>query len=412
MLQLVYHAPSYIRRLAASLLPSFKSAQVRSQLSEIVLDAYQDAWIRIYALRAYTAVPGDHVADQFQPLAQQALLAREEHLNAPAGYRNYLSVTQPDLLDSLSTLADDHPSNRSWFFDLIREAHPLIAVRFLKSSLNYSHSDEFRARTIDLLLGILNEHPDYVDLTTVSALSQEDSAEIWEWLEQRFDAILEMSLANPEDRHLEHIVRRWSRLDETLQVHFDHWKPSDVMLSNQPGRGTDENATDYQESPAYQYLMTLLEKAKSADSEAYQQLLVIGQRWQGKVPLRAVATHFVGQLREVFNVYPFLVQQVLYADVDWDMNSFDSPIRFEAGEALLTYPTPETWEVFVDSAFIQPRDDFKSIQHDWIAYLTDVLSGENVEYKSRRFKSEADRPWFRALAEMSEEQLQQEIGST
>jgi len=355
------------------------------------------------------------MANQFQSLVQQALVVREEKLNAPISYRNYLNVTQPDLLDSLSTLADEHPSNRSWFFALLREAHPRVAVAFLKSSLYFIQSDDFRALGVNLLMEILNEHWNLIDLSIVSGLSrlsQEDHSDVWAWLEHHFEYILQICLENPEDRNLKHIARRWSQLNRALKARIYHWNSDYVMPLNQPTRAMDENATDYQESPAYQYLITLLEKAKFADSEAYQQLLSIGQRWQGNVPLRAVATHFIGQLGESFNVYPFLVRQLLYADVDWDINSFDAPIRFEAGEALLAYPTSENWEVFVDSAFIKPRDDFKSIQHDWIAYLTDLLSGENVEYKSRRFKSEADRSWFRALAKMSEEQLQQEIGLT
>lgn len=377
-----------------------------------MLDTQQDAWIRVYSLRAYIATPGDHLADHFRPLVKQTLTAREEKLTAPAGYRNYLSVTQPDLLDSFSALADEHPSNRLWFFAAIREAHPCIAVEFLKSSLYFMQSDGFRAQVVNLLMEILGNHPDYLTLSVVNGLLNGNSGDVWDWLEEQFDDIMRISLANPQDRNLTYIAHRWPRLDEALRERIADWNSEPDVHTQQLIREKKSRATEYQESPAYRHLIALAERAESADSEAYQQLLSIGQRWQGNIPLRAAATHFVGRLRETFNVYPFLVRQLLYGDVEWDINSFDSPIRFEAGEALLSYPTPETWEVFVDSAFIHPRDDFKSIQHDWIAYLTDVLSGENVEYKSRRFKSEADRPWFRALAEMSEEQLQQVIGST
>lgn len=411
MLQLLYHAPPYVCRLAASLLPSFKSTHARPQLSELVTDTRQDAWIRIYSLRAYTAAPGDHLADHFQPLVQQTLTAREENLTAPVGYRNYLSVTQPDLLDSFSVLADKHPSNRSWFFASIRDAHPCVAVGFLKSSLHFMQSDDFREQLVNLLLEILTDHLDCLTLSVVNGLLSGNRAEVWDWLDEHFDDIMRISLANPQDRSLTYVARRWPRLGEALKEQIDDWNSEPDVCTQQLIPERKRRADDYQESPAYQYLIALSERAQAADGEAYQKLLSIGQHWQGNIPLRAAATYFVGRLRGSFDAYPFLVRQLLYGDVKWDINSFDSPIRFEAGEALLAYPTPQTWEAFVDSAFIQPRDDFKSIQHDWIAYLTDVLSGEKVEYKSRHFRSEADCPWFRALAEISEDALQQEVGS-
>jgi hypothetical protein len=216
-----------------------------------------------------------------------------------------------------------------------------------------------------------------------------------------------MGLANPEATSLILIARRWSRLDETLKTQIESWD-SGFSRSGQrvdsPSR-TNTSQNEYQDSPAFSYLVNLYEQAKAGDNDSYGRLLSIGRRWRGNIPARAVATHYVGKLGEIHNVHPFLSHQLRYADVDWDVELFDAPIRFEAGEALLRFPTPETWEVFVDSFFIQPRDDFKRIQHEWIAYLTDVLSGENTEYKSRHFTAIKNRPWFRALADISETDL-------
>jgi hypothetical protein len=47
---------------------------------------------------------------------------------------------------------------------------------------------------------------------------------------------------------------------------------------------------------------------------------------------------------------------------------------------------------------------------DWIAHLTDMLEGIATTYTGRRWPPEDRRPWFLALAEISEEQLQQELG--
>ncbi len=122
--------------------------------------------------------------------------------------------------------------------------------------------------------------------------------------------------------------------------------------------------------------------------------------------MRAVATHLVGKLSQQYDAFHILSSLMRSGDVDWDERFFDSPIRYEAGEALLKFATPATWEVFVDSYFIDPRDDLLSFQGEWIAYLTDILSGEAKEYTDiQLWGDESHRAWFRALKDISAEQL-------
>ncbi len=412
MLQLVYYAPTSLSRNAANILQAFRSAQIRPQLSEIVLDDTQDDWVSIYALRAYAASPGDHLAEQFIPLTQQML----QMLTVPEAQRRELAVQRGHqhrlvgshyFLDDIASLIDAHPSNRVWFFKLIEAAEPSIAIDFLSSQLRRGRSDEFIAQVLDLLLPALDSYPTHLKLFTVSHLTDENNAQVWEWLEGHFEAILNLSLSQPENRSLKHIARRWARLDIGLRERIPDWDSG--YMAPMQGPPILRSTTPYQDLPAYQTLTGLYEQAMAGDRDAYRRLTTSARSHQIEIPVRAVATHFVGQLTDVFkSAYYVMVQQYRYGHVNWDwrINHFDSPVRFEAGEALLTFATAETWEVLVDGFFIRPSNDFMRIQSEWIAYLTDVLSGEDAVYESRHFPDVEARSWFRALADITDEELQ------
>jgi hypothetical protein len=62
-------------------------------------------------------------------------------------------------------------------------------------------------------------------------------------------------------------------------------------------------------------------------------------------------------------------------------------------------PSPDVWETMVDAFFIRPRNVLESFMSEWIAYLTDRLSGIGTPYTGITFGDENQRFWFRALAE-------------
>lgn len=67
-------------------------------------------------------------------------------------------------------------------------------------------------------------------------------------------------------------------------------------------------------------------------------------------------------------------------------------------------PTATTWEVMVDSYFINPDVHLQYYIVDWIAYITDVLSGDNHPYSGRQ-REEGRRAWFVALNDVTDEEL-------
>ncbi|MBK8020036.1 MAG: hypothetical protein IPK19_01110 [Chloroflexi bacterium] len=400
ILQLVYHAPPFISRLAAGLLHAFHSSAIVPELRALVLDEEVEYWTRIYALRAISSAQGDILAMEFQPLAQAAIQQRHEQMMLEAEGEVCIRRAPIVELGELAEFVDAHPSNHEWFFALIDLADPRVQERFLSSELYHQHSEGFRVQLVQRLLKLLDDHPALVDLGVVNELLGH-GVTARKWLEAHFDRVLELSLSEPDNRRLKYIARHWERLNDALRERITGW---DAAL---PPRPPQPPQVEYRNSPAFVTLQALFERAGGGDRDAFTRLTDIARRRQGSVPMRAVATHFIGELRSTYDVVPLLSRLLLYRIVHWDEQEFDSPVRFEAGEALLYLPTAETWETFVDGYFIQPRDDFLRIQNEWIAYLTDVLSGTATTYQNAHYPEPERRPWFRALREVSDEELAQ-----
>lgn len=126
--------------------------------------------------------------------------------------------------------------------------------------------------------------------------------------------------------------------------------------------------------------------------------------------MRAVATHIIGKLDHGHIVTDTLCHLMKHAQDDWGNDEAPlSPIRAEAGEALKDTASPEVWMVMVDAFFVNPRNVLAGFMIDWITHLTDQLDGVHTAYAGAWWGNEGNRRWFRALSEISEEQLQQMI---
>ena len=122
--------------------------------------------------------------------------------------------------------------------------------------------------------------------------------------------------------------------------------------------------------------------------------------------MKSVAPHWLGKLGDSHNVFPILAHLMRYGDAKISLELFDSPLRYEAGEALLQFKTPETWEVYIDSYFINPNDDLLSFQEAWIEYMTDALSGVDRDYDEYTYGAIERRWWFRELENLSLDELE------
>lgn len=272
---------------------------------------------------------------------------------------------------------------------------------FLTDQLMSTHSEAYWGLVVDRLLKLLSTDPHLLNLTVAEELiSHLPYTETW--LDAHFDSLVELCLAEPNKRQLRYLARQWQRLGSALKERIEGWDATTVDDAHTMRRKASD---EYRTSSAFRYLTTQYDQAKNGDRGAYGQLARIANRWRGNIPMRAVAAHLIGDLRFEYDVIPVLSQLLRFGNVYWDDQRFDSPIRYEAGEALLSIPTPAVWETMVDSYFIEPRDDLLGFQIDWIEHLTDVLSGETIQYQGLGYGEMARRPWFQALSQVTDEEL-------
>lgn len=395
ILQLIHHAPPHIRNLSARLLSSFRSSAFVPQFRDIVLDENIDGWVRTYALRACSKVPEHILIEDFAKLLQQAI---ETHgiSDKPIIMNGRM---MPNFIHDIAIFVDKKPRNRQWFLKILDNAPPPVRKKIVSDIFTFHHSNDFRIAMTGYLIRMLADNPDLLDTHLVSTLTDPESEEVQTWLDNRFDEILALCLKNPESSSVISIARDWAKLRKAIQNEIEDWyvdPPLSRLRSQQDS---------FKSSSVYLALIDLYQNAKNSDGVSYEKLLSLARKWRGNIAIRAVATHWLGKLGDSHNVFPILAHLMGYSDAERSLELFDSPLRYEAGEALLQFKKPETWEVYVDSYFINPNDDLLSFQEAWIEYMTDALSGVNRDYDGYTYGAIERRWWFRELEKLSLDEL-------
>ena len=415
LLQLTYHAPPSIARRTLQLLQALRSLSVVPELISIVEDEAREMWQRIYALRSIAATPGDQSLPQLQSEMNHILQRRATIMkNHPRPEYAYLGN---DLLDDIRDLAAYHPSNRSWFFATLDDAPgPAVVLRFLETAICHMQPEEFRQSLIEYLLKLLDKHPNLITPSAIQTLMFEESTIAQLWLHQHVDDIVEILASDINDPDVLSIAEQWEEVHKRLSQIDDHFEyafnafVAELQTRRQAHILQKESSPDYRLSPAYQHLYTLYQQAADGDQQAYSKLIRIAKKPRGNIPLRAVATHMLGMLRHGYDVTDILGYLLKYAQDDWDNDIVPlSPVRVEAGKSLKDIASPEAWEVIIDAFFINPMNVLSDFMLDWIAHITDVLEGIPTAYAGVLWGPRNERRWFRALAEISDEQLQQEL---
>ncbi len=372
-------------------------------------------WQRIYALRAVADTPGNWYLPQLESEMIRILQRRAAIIaNHPHPERAYLGN---DLLDDIRGLAAYHPANRTWFFAALNEATDPIVVRgFLTMAINYVQPEEFRETLIECLLRFLTSHPEQIDPSVIQTLVLEKSSKTESWLHQHREEIVQVLAANSTDPDVFAVAEQWADMCTRLVQLAPHFEDAfnayltDINERRQKARiRRKEDLPDYRLSAAYKHLVELHQRAENDDRQAYQQLVSLARKWRGSIPLRAVATHLLGKLSHKHKVTGILCYLLKYAQDDWDNDIAPlSPVRTEAGEALKDMPSPQVWTEMIDAFFTNPPNVLAGDMLDWIAHVTDMLDGISTAYCGRFWGTDEKRRWFRALAEIDDEQFQHE----
>jgi hypothetical protein len=398
LLQLAYYAPPHISRLAIQVLRAIRSPQIVPALTAIVGDTEREIWQRIYALRAITNTPGNFFIPELEQHAQWAIQKRIMKV------RN-LPIKPPDnlwfgvdLLEEISSLSSEHPINQNWFLAVVDSIEePYVLCRFLKHTLLFYQPAEYKQQLIERLFKLYDDYPDFLSIGTIGHLyGQNDWAA--NWCHSHFDMIFERCVQNSEDWAVTSLAKEWDKLREALVARVATFK--DKLSEEPPVRAS--KAIDTTHSPALSFLKDTYLAALDGNKTAYSRLLTATRLWKGFIPFRAIATYYVGKLQDKYDVFPTLNALMGFTD-DWGDNPM-SPIRFEASEALIRNPSAAVWLTLVDSFFINPRNFLADFQLDWIAYVTDVLSGISQPYSGVHYGDVENRAWFKALAALPEDE--------
>jgi hypothetical protein len=386
------------------LLPAIRSEEIIPELAAITLDSHREDWQRVYALRAISIAKNDFYFPELESLARQSLAERvTKFRDGKTPYFDY-----HDFLSEINNFVGEHSTNRTWFLHILDELdEPFLLVRFLQYVLLFRQPNDYRQELLLRLKNAFDKAPQFISLRSISHFYREsDTAK--EWCEKHFDRILALCAKEPNNWEVWRLAKKWNRLRESLTENIDGWELGYVekFLNFAPRK-----VEPFRASPLQNFLEGCYLSSLEGNKKAYQRLVEVARLWKGNIPFRAVATHYLGKLQDHYDVFPILSSFLHYPNDDWgDEVSPYSPIRFEAGEALLSKPSAAVWELMVDAFFVRPSDFLCDFQLDWIRHLTDSLSGIDAEYDGVRHKVE-ERAWFRALADVSKEDAEKMIQS-
>ncbi len=407
MLQFANYAPPSIRLRAIQLLEAFRSPAILSELKQIVLDEARDSWERLYSLRAIASITGDIYLPEFEPLVVGTLSSNDSYgdiyfpQSAQLSFSDYGRLGFADFLGLLSK----HPSNLQWAFRAIEQLPPNDYLELLNHASNYFYnSSDLKTNLYFRMMTVIERNPLLLNEDHVAILYFDDgSATTLQWLRERWNTIV--SLCRLEE--IDKVFRLLEGWDELRQAVFKQC-PSCIEEYEQKKREIDIRRlqhqpapVDYQSSVVWQKLNAWYQAALEGDQQAYKKLNGFVRNWSKNVSERAVATHLLGKLKDKYDVRLPLFHALRYGpdDVQDPYGSMDASIRFEAGEALSDIPSPDVWEAMVDAFFIRPRNVLEEFMSDWIAYLTDRLSGIETPYSGREWGDENRRFWFHALVD-------------
>jgi hypothetical protein len=385
MLQLVYHAPSFIAERALRLLEGLRSPAVVTDLQSILWDKDWPPTWHMHALRSIIATPGDF----YMPSLSQYFGT---------------SVYDYELLE----LADKHPSNQAWFFECIDQL-PLREQLKRLCSLNelawfHSNVSHVQHKLCDRLMGLLDKHPHLMTLRSADILHLADARSSTQaWLDSHWKTLLYLCMAHEYD-NLVNTLEGWPELRAALFAAcpsiIPEYEVRQEKIKSRLIRQRQEKI-DITLSPYWQDLAQLQAKALDGDSKAADKL--VGLTHAGDVLEKAAAIYFWGKLSQHPRFFVRLKRLMLHTNESWvwhdehepDFLVTHYPVFYEVGEVLSKHPSPDVWQTLIDAYFRVPA--YTKTMVSWITYQTDKLSGLDVVYKAENWPVE-ERSWFQVLA--------------
>lgn len=405
LLQLVDSASFLDTTSALKALRGIRSTAIIQDLINIAFDITRNFWERRYALYVLNVTPENLNLAALAPLFDDELERRRKRLvdekitTMKKGQTFHLFE---DTADTILGLFVEHPQNLPWILQSLNKADPLV-VCLLLSECSVHVPDMAMAPLIEILMSLLESHPEFLDLHGVIEVYLCKTDRSRKWLEDKFEQIVEMCEKLEQDSLF--FLWEWPALREALELRNPslvklHEEREQLFAAKRERRKRERLL--YKRSPAWKKLLSLHRQAAKGKVEAVYKLSNIVQNSSIEIPVRAAATYFLGKLvikkRLPEDLYKVTVEQLctlVNTSQSWTYQEWEyEPIVFEAGEALSYLASPHVWETIVNASLHIHSDELS--WDEWIAHLTDMLSGlpDDGIRRTRIFEY---RPWIHAL---------------
>ena len=413
LLQLAYHAPQFISTDALHILSAIRSEVIVADLKEITLDSDRDYWERINALRAISRVRGDIYFPELILYVDEDLVKYEQaiaRLKDEDAELDSISIFK-GMVGEIIAFAAWHPSNRSWIWERLDRADPLIVASIYSDPLGVDVPHEMTTILLHRLITLFEVNPHLLSLRYAHEIyfQWDSDNKAKTFLEEHFDAILQLAItSHPAERSKDElhwaIPFEWSELKAAIfqqRPDFEEkYYRDEARLAAQRSKFQERRREDYsyKDTAIWHELESLYDQAHAGDNQAYWKLSRKIYDSHLSIPARAAATHFFAKLREYPKTIDRLIWLVASSQDTWE--DYYSPVRFEAGRALFEIATPAAWEALIAAFFVCRTNMLQDCLEDWIECLTDKLSGVEPTYE------ESDQytgtRWFKALSTESQ----------
>jgi hypothetical protein len=391
LLQLAYHAPRFISELALGLLSMIRPpVSFIPELKAIALDTERSPWERRYTLYALSDMPEEIY---FPELLRYAAKVKHD------------PFSPEDLIfEDIAPFCRKHPSNYAWLFQHVEQASPEDYREALDCAAKGYSEQEMDAQVLDRIIALFKRRPDLLTLETCDDLYYCGGKRGRTWINARIQQVVELCLNEEEIDHVRFHTRRWRKLLDAIQqanpalasqINRQEPRRKRRTQSKQPAR--------YETSPIWQRLHSWYLAAKSGDENAFYNLREEAFQWQGNIPIRAVATYFIGLLQDEYPDASATLCSLLRhsSDDSWSIQPQDgyfAPVREEVIKALRRRASPKVWEALVEGYFINPKNSLGWIYPETIRLITDALESGNISHPPLE-----ERPgdvWFYALLDL------------
>ena len=363
---------------ALNVVTALRANVVADQLCTIACDTQRAYWDRAYALDALSALPSPVYLPTLHAQLDADLLRFHSFLSTfhePG--ENAWHYFYDHHIVRIAGFISQHPCNRQWFFQRLTQESPETQVNLACTFFSHACCEALVPQCFQTVKDLVEQSPALLTLEVVQNMLSYGESSDRQWLSQYLPAIIQQChQAGMEDTTVLLLLDWWPELQHAMGMESP--ARGDTLPLSLPLTSLKQTPC-YTKTLIWQEFMELYRKAKAGHTQPLNQLVTLSTDSERPVPLRAGATHFLGKMLPNQRAFQHLCSLVQSAHDDWGgLEKELAPVRYEAGDALKDSGKPEAWQALVNTMLFSPHNEL--FLEDWLAYLTDILSGIDTPY--------------------------------